>query len=310
MSVRHFLSVGDLTRDETLAVLDRAATLKTRWNTERRASKKLRGYTLAGIYEKPSLRTRVTFEAGMTQLGGHTIYLGPDDIQLGVRETIGDTAGNLSRWVQIITARTFSHDTIVQLAANATVPVVNTLSDREHPCQALADFLTLRERAGRLQGAKLAYIGDGNNVAHSLLLMGGLLGTNVSVATPPGYAPDPAIVEQARGYAAESDAEIVVTTDIPTAVAGADAIYGDVWASMGQEREREERAAIFAPYQITSDMMRATGNPGTIFLHCLPAHRGEEVTAEVFDGPQSAVFDQAENRLHAQKALILFLLGK
>jgi ornithine carbamoyltransferase len=308
MPVRHFLSVSDLTRDETIDVLERAAQLKVKWNTQRRPSKKLRGYTLAGIYEKPSLRTRVTFEAGMTQLGGHTIYLGPADIKLGERETISDTARNLSRWVQIITARTFSHATITQLAAHSSVPVINTLSDREHPCQALADFLTLQEHVGRLQGAKIAYVGDGNNVAHSLMLMGGLLGTNVAIATPSGYSPDPRIVDQARQYAAESDAEIVVTTDVEQAVTEADAIYGDVWASMGQESEREERATIFMPYQITNDVLRATGNPATIFLHCLPAHRGEEVTAEVFDGPQSKVFDQAENRLHAQKALILFLL--
>ena len=309
MAVRHFLSVSDLTRDETLDVLERAAQLKVKWNTQRRPSKKLRGYTLAGIYEKPSLRTRVTFEAGMTQLGGHAIYLGPADIKLGERETISDTARNLSRWVQIITARTFSHTTITELATHSSVPVINTLSDREHPCQALADFLTLQEHVGRLQGAKIAYVGDGNNVAHSLMLMGGLLGTNVAIATPSGYAPDPEIVEQARQYAAESDAEIVVTTEVEQAVAGADAIYGDVWASMGQESERDERATIFMPYQITNDVLRASGNPSTIFLHCLPAHRGEEVTAEVFDGPQSKVFDQAENRLHAQKALILFLLG-
>lgn len=309
MPVRHYLSVGDFTRDETLAVLERAARLKAKWNEQHRPSKKLRGYTLAGIYEKPSLRTRVTFETGMTQLGGHALYLGPSDIKLGERETISDTARNLSRWVQVITARTFAHATITELAAHSAVPVINALSDREHPCQALADFLTLQEHVGRLQGAKITYVGDGNNVAHSLMLMGGLLGTHVAVATPSGYAPAPEIVAQAERYASESDAEIVVTTDIEQAVHGADAIYGDVWASMGQESERAERAAIFAPYQISGDTLRATGNPNTIFLHCLPAHRGEEVTAEVLDGPQSAVFDQAENRLHAQKALILFLLG-
>ncbi len=309
MSVRHYLGVNDLTREETLEVLARAARLKTKWSTQRLASKKLRGYTLAGIYEKPSLRTRVTFEAAMTQLGGHAIYLGPSDIRLGVRETIPDVARNLSRWVQVITARVFDHAAVTELAANSSVPVINTLSDREHPCQSLADFLTLQEQVGRLQGAKIAYVGDGNNVAHSLMLMGGMLGVSVSIATPEGYAPDPAIVAQATAYAAESDAEIVVTTDVHKAVSDADAVYGDVWASMGQEAEQAERAAIFAPYQIDTNVLAATGNPATIFLHCLPAHRGEEVTAEVFDGPQSRVFDQAENRLHAQKALILFLLG-
>lgn len=309
MSVRHYLGVGDLTRDETLEVLSRAARLKGRWNNKRIPSKKLRGYTLAGIYEKPSLRTRVTFEAGMTQLGGHAIYLGPTDIKLGVRETIPDVAHNLSRWVQVITARVFDHAAVTELAHHSSVPVINTLSDREHPCQALADFLTLQEHTGRIQGAKIAYVGDGNNVAHSLMLMGGLLGASVSVATPEGYAPDPTIVAQAQQYATESDAEIVVTTDKLEAVAGADVIYSDVWASMGQESEQAERAAIFAPYQIDDALLGATGRSDTIFLHCLPAHRGEEVTASVFDGPQSRVFDQAENRLHAQKALILFLLG-
>jgi ornithine carbamoyltransferase len=310
MTVRHYLGVTDLSRKETLEVLERAHTLKKKWQAKGKPSKRLRGYTLAGIYEKPSLRTRVTFEAGMTRLGGHAIYLGPADIKVGHREPAADVARNLSRWVQIITARTFAHQTVVDLAEASSIPVINALSDREHPCQALADFLTLYEHTGSFEGCKLTYIGDGNNVAHSLLLMGGLLGTSVAVAGPAGYSPDSSIVEQARALAAESGAEITVTQDIDVAVAGADAVYTDVWASMGQEEESDMRREIFAGYQVTPATMAATGKPGSIFMHCLPAHRGEEVAADVIDSPQSVIFDQAENRLHAQNALILSLLGK
>ena len=309
MSVRHYLGVADLTEKETLALLERAVKLKRKWNTERRPSRKLRGYTLAAIYEKPSLRTRVSFEAGMTQLGGHAIYLGPGDIQLGQREIAADVARNLSRIVQIVAARTFLHSTITDLAAWSTIPVINALSDREHPCQVLADFLTLIERFGSVEGRKIAYLGDGNNVAHSLLLMGGLLGTSVAVASPLGYQPDPIVFEQAQSLARRCGAAITVTTDPTEAVVGADAVYTDVWTSMGQESEREARTGIFAPYQVTAELMQATGKADSIFMHCLPAHRGEEVTDQVLDSPQSVVFDQAENRLHAQKALMLFLLG-
>ncbi|HZG67701.1 MAG TPA: ornithine carbamoyltransferase [Herpetosiphonaceae bacterium] len=310
MTVRHYVGVADLSRQETLEVIKRAHKLRTKWRTRGKPSEKLRGYTLASIYEKPSLRTRVTFEAGMTQLGGHAIYLGPSDIQLGRREPAGDVARNLSRWVQIISARTFAHKTVEDLASASDVPVINALSDREHPCQALADFLTLYEHTGGVEGRKLAYIGDGNNVAHSLLLMGALLGTSVAVAGPADYAPDSDVVEQARALAAPSGAEITITPNIDIAVVGADAVYTDVWTSMGQEQESSIRRESLAAYQVTPAVMSATGKPDTIFLHCLPAHRGEEVTAEVIDGPQSVVLDQAENRLHAQKALILFLLGK
>jgi ornithine carbamoyltransferase len=308
--VRHYVGVADLSRQETLEVVKRAHKLKTKWRAHGKPSEKLRGYTLASIYEKPSLRTRVTFEAGMTQLGGHAIYLGPSDIQLGRREPAGDVARNLSRWVQIISARTFAHKTLEDLASASAVPVINALSDREHPCQALADFLTLYEHAGGVKGRKLAYIGDGNNVAHSLLLMGALLGTSVAVAGPADYAPDSDVVEQARALAAPSGAEITITPNIDIAVVGADAVYTDVWTSMGQEQESSIRRESLAAYQVTPAVMSATGKPDTIFLHCLPVHRGEEVTAEVIDSPQSVVLDQAENRLHAQKALILFLLGK
>ncbi len=310
MPPRHYTSVLDLDRDQTLAVLARAAKLKAAWHKKRKASKRLRGYTLAAIFEKPSLRTRTTFEAGMTQLGGHSTYLGPNDIRLGARESVADIAQNLSRWVQIIMARTYAHSTITELAEWSAVPVINGLSDQEHPCQALADFQTLQERLGNLEGKKLAYVGDGNNVAHSLLLMGALLGLHVSVATPEGYEPHMEIIERAQQLAAAQHANIEATWDVQQAVQGADAVYTDVWASMGQEVEAEARRSIFAGYQVTPELMAATGKPETIFMHCLPAHRGEEVAAAVLDGPQSIVFDQAENRLHAQKALILWLLDR
>lgn len=310
MPLRHYTSVLDLDRAETLAVLQRGVKLKAAWHKKPKASKRLRGFTLAAIFEKPSLRTRTTFEAGMTQLGGHSIYLGPSDIQLGQRETVADIAQNLSRWVQIVMARTFAHTTITELAQWSTVPVINGLSDLEHPCQALADFLTLQERVGELAGKKLTYVGDGNNVAHSLLLMGALLGVNVTVATPEGYEPRTEIIERAQQIAAESDASIEVTWDLHQAVQAADAVYTDVWASMGQEAEAEARRNVFATYQVTPELMAATGKPDTIFMHCLPAHRDEEVSAAVLDSPQSVVFDQAENRLHAQKALMLWLLER
>jgi ornithine carbamoyltransferase len=309
MPLRHYTSVLDLTRDETLRILQRAAALKQEWNTKRQPAEMLHGYTLAAIYEKPSLRTRVTFEAGMTQLGGHSIYLSPADIQLGKRESVADVARSLSRWVQIIMARTFDQRTITDLAANSSVPVINGLSNLEHPCQALADFLTFKEHIGAFEGKKLAYIGDGNNVAHSLLLMGALLGVDVAVATPAGYEPQPEVVKQAQQAAARSGTQIGISNDLYAAAQDADAIYTDVWASMGQENEADARKKIFAPYQVTTDVL-AQSNKRSIFLHCLPAHRGEEVAADVIDGPRAVVFDQAENRLHVQKALMLWLLGR
>lgn len=310
MPPRHYISVLDLSRDETLAVLKRASKVKRDWNTDRKFSKRLRGQTLAAIFEKPSLRTRVTFEAGMTQLGGHTIYLGPQDIQLGQRESVADVAQNLSRFVQVIMARTFSHRTITELAEASSVPVINGLSDLEHPCQALADMFTLREQLGTLEGKKIAWVGDGNNMAHSLLLLAAQLGVHIAVATPEGYEPQREIIERAQQLAGESGSSILITYDPREAVQGADVIVTDVWASMGQEHEAEARRGVFAGYQVTPELMAASGNPNTLFMHCLPAHRGEEVAAEVIDGPQSIVFDEAENRLHAQKALILWLLGR
>ncbi|HMQ32133.1 MAG TPA: ornithine carbamoyltransferase [Chloroflexaceae bacterium] len=308
---RHFLSAADLSRDEAEALLARAATLKAEWRAGGEglhARLPLRGKTLALVFEKPSLRTRVAFEAGMTQLGGHGSYFSANDIDMGGRESVSDVAQNLSRMVQAIASRVFKHATIETLARHATVPVINALSDREHPCQALADLLTLRERFGRLQGLRLAYVGDGNNVAHSLMLLGATLGVSTTVACPPDYRPDPEILAQAERLGAETDAAVHVTASPAEAAAGADALYTDVWASMGQEHETARRRPVFAPYQVNQALM-AQAAGGALFMHCLPAHRGEEVTAEVIDGPQSVVFDQAENRLHVQKALILTLLG-
>ena len=310
MTARHYLQVTDLTADDVLAVLARARKLKAKWRATGKPSRKLRGATLAAIYEKPSLRTRVTFDVAMAQLGGHTVNLGDQDIRMGQREAVADVARNLSRWVQIIAARTFSHDTVVELARYSSVPVINSLSDREHPVQALADFMTFGEHVGELQGRKLAYVGDGNNVAHSLMLMGASLGVNVAVAGPLPYAPASEFLTEAQTLAQVRGAEVTYTPDISSALAGADAVYTDVWTSMGQEQERDARLASFVGYQVTEAMMEATGKPATIFMHCLPAHRGEEVAAELLDGARSVVFDQAENRLHVQKALLLFLLEK
>lgn len=308
---KHFLSVADLSRDEAEALLGRAATLKAEWHaggTGLHAEWPLRGKSLALVFEKPSLRTRVAFEAGMTQLGGNGSYLSANDIDMGGRESVPDVARNLSRWVQAIAARVFKHGTVETLARHATIPVINALSDREHPCQALADCLTLRERFGSLQGLRLAYMGDGNNVCHSLMLLGGMLGMSVVVACPPDYRPDSEILAHAQQLAAASGATIGVTANPDEAAAGANAIYTDVWTSMGQEHEAARRRPVFQPYQVNSKLM-AQAAPNAHFMHCLPVHREEEVTTDVIDGPQSVVFDQAENRLHVQKALILTLLG-
>ncbi|MEI8166450.1 MAG: ornithine carbamoyltransferase [Chloroflexales bacterium] len=308
---KHFLSAADLTRNEAEALLERAAMLKAEWRMGGQglhAQWPLRGKTLALVFEKPSLRTRVAFEAGMTQLGGHGSYLSANDIDMGGRESVPDVAQNLSRWVQAIAARVFKHTTVETLARHASVPVINALSDREHPCQALADMLTLRERFGRLQGLKLTYVGDGNNVCHSLLLLGATLGVSVTVACPPDYRPDPEVLAQAAAIGAETDASIVVTASPVEGVAGADAVYTDVWTSMGQEHETARRRPVFAPYQVNPALL-AHASPDAVFMHCLPVHRDEEVTAEVVDGAQAVIFEQAENRLHVQKALILTLLG-
>jgi ornithine carbamoyltransferase len=268
----------------------------------------LGGRFLAMIFEKPSLRTRVTFEVGIQSLGGSAIFLDHSNARLGERESIPDVAHSLSRWVQGIVARVFEQKALEELAAHASIPVVNALSDRFHPCQALSDFFTLEERFGAARGLKLAYVGDGNNVCHSLLLAGARVGANVRVATPAGYAPDAQIVADARRTAKETRGKIEVLRAPQEAVAGAQAIYTDVWTSMGQESETDERAAKFAPYQVNDELISLAA-PDAVFLHCLPAHRGAEVTDAVMDGPRSIVFDQAENRLHVQKAILLKLLG-
>lgn len=301
--------ITDLNRDQAWALLSLARVLKDTLSLGGTVhSELLAGKTLAMIFEKPSLRTRVSFEIGMFQLGGHALYLQPSDIGMGKREPVADVARVLGRMADGIMARVFSHQTIVDLAQYSEAPVINGLCDLEHPCQALADFLTLWERRGTVEGLKVAYIGDGNNVAHSLALLGGLLGAHVVIATPPGYEPNAAIIDTAQGYAAETGGSVSVTHDVKVACKEADAVYTDVWASMGQEAEAAERAKIFAPYQV-DEALFGLAKSEAIFLHCLPAHRGEEVSAEVVEHPRSAVWDQAENRLHAQKAVLAVLLG-
>jgi ornithine carbamoyltransferase len=306
MRGRDFVSIDDLSAVELTEVLDRAGALKQRQRAGETAPL-LAGKTLAMIFEKPSLRTRVTFEVGMRQLGGGAVNLAPADIQLGVRESVTDVARNLSRWVDGIMARTFAHQTIVDLAAAASVPVINGLSDWEHPCQTLADLLTVQEHLGRLEGARMAWVGDGNNVLHSLLLAAGKLGISVAAATPAGYAPAADVVRRAQGLASRTGATVLVTTDPMEAVRGADIIYTDVWVSMGQEAERGQRLRDFTGYQLNAALLGTAGGRARV-MHCLPAHRGEEITDEVLDGPSSIVLDQAENRLHAQKGLLALIL--
>jgi ornithine carbamoyltransferase len=268
----------------------------------------LAGRFLAMIFEKPSLRTRVTFEVGIASLGGTAIYLDHADTHLGDRESIPDVGRCLSRWVHGIVARVFSQDALDILAAHATVPVINALSDVYHPCQTLSDFFTLEEKFGSARGINLAYVGDGNNVCHSLMVAGAHVGAHVRIATPAGYEPDAKIVAAARQDAAAMQGTIELFRSPEEAVSGAQAVYTDVWASMGQESETEARAAIFAPYQVNTALMSHAA-PDAVFLHCLPAHRGSEVTDEVMESPRSIVFDQAENRLHVQKAILSMLLN-
>jgi ornithine carbamoyltransferase len=306
---RDLLSIADLRRDEIEAVLDRAAALKAEFRAHgRHDGPPLPGQTLAMLFEKPSLRTRVTFEAGMSQLGGHAIHLGPGDVGLGVRESVADVARNLDRWVDGIIIRTFAHSTVEELAAEAAIPVVNALTDHEHPCQALADLLTLRERFGRLEGLVVAFIGDGNNVFHSLALAGASMGMEIRIAHPDGYGPDPNVVGEAGLLAEENGGAVVVGEDPRVAVREADAVYTDTWTSMGQEAEVAERRIAFKGYTVDDALLDAA-TPETLVMHCLPAHRGEEITSEVLDGPRSIVLDQAENRLHVQKAWLVEALG-
>ncbi|HLY66580.1 MAG TPA: ornithine carbamoyltransferase [Chloroflexota bacterium] len=299
---RDFLSVNDLTGEELVYLLDLADRLK-----RGEESQALKSRSVALLFEHPSLRTRLTFDLGIQQLGGHSIYMSPSEVHLGERESVPDIAHNLERWVQCIVARVRYHSSLVELADAARVPVVNALSDREHPCQALADFQTIRDHLGGLKGAVLLYCGDGNNVCHSLLLAGAKLGMSVWVATPPAFEPRREIVALAEREAENTGATIRVERNPDVLIGGADALYTDVWASMGQESETDQRRRVFQPYQVNAQLL-AKAKPHAIVLHDMPAHRGEEITDEVIDGPQSVVFDQAENRLHAQKALLSMLL--
>jgi ornithine carbamoyltransferase len=303
---KDFLSIHDLSRYEFFELMDQTQKIKDDPDDYR---KKLKYQILAMIFEKPSLRTRMTFEVGMLELGGEAIYLSPNEIQLGKRETVEDVAHNLERWVDGIMIRTFAHDNVVRLAKAASVPVINALTDLLHPCQAMADFFTLKEHKGNISKIKLAWVGDGNNVCHSLMFAAAKAGCKMSAAVLKGYEPNPEIVKMALADGEGTDFELLVTNDPADAVRDADAIYSDVWTSMGQEAEKEERLRLFAPFQVNEALM-AKAKDDCVFMHCLPAHRGEEVSAEVFDGPRSIVFDQAENRLHAQKAIMLALMGE
>jgi ornithine carbamoyltransferase len=303
-SPQHLLTLEELSGKGLGTLLDLAAKVK---KTPGKYAAALKGKTLAMIFEKSSTRTRVSFETGMFQLGGHALCLNGSDLQLGRGETVADTAKVLSRYVQGIMIRTFAHTTVEELSKAASVPVINGLTDSHHPCQALADLQTLRERFGKLKGLQLVYVGDGNNVAHSLLIASAKVGMHCRVACPPGYEPDQAVVKKARKEASGTGSRLEVVQGARGSLKGAHAVYTDVWTSMGQEAERTKRLQAFKGYQVDEALM--TEAPKAVFLHCLPAHRGEEVSAGVMDGAKSLVFDQAENRLHAQKALMITLMG-
>lgn len=303
---KDFITIHDLSTYEFQEMMDLTEKMKKNPGKYRKV---LKDKILAMIFQKPSLRTRMTFEVGMLQLGGEAVYLAPSDIQMGSREGVRDIGKNLERWVDGIMIRTFGHNIILELAESTRLPVINALTDLLHPCQAMADFFTLREKKGHLAGLKLAYVGDGNNVCHSLMLAAAKAGTRMAVATPPGYEPKPEIVAWAREDGRDTGFELTITNDPLEAVKEADAIYTDVWASMGQEAEKEARKKIFLPYQVNRELF-SKAKPDTYFMHCLPAHRGEEVTDEVIDSPNSIVYDQAENRLHVQKVIMMLLMGK
>jgi ornithine carbamoyltransferase len=299
-----FLSIRDFTPGQIKQLLHLAQQIKV---DPAAYSNALKGKTLAMIFEKPSLRTRVTFDVGIHQLGGYSLYLSPAEINLGQRESVYDVAKNLERMVQGVMIRTFAHDIVERMAQYAAIPVINGLTDYSHPCQAMADYLTILEVKGRLAGLKVAFIGDGNNVAHSLMFAGAQLGAHVWVATPPGYEPLKNALCWAQRRGAETGGTCTITTDPVEAVRDADVVYTDVWASMGQEAEAGERRQHFLPYQVNAALF-ALAKPDAIFMHCLPAHRGDEVTDEVIDCPRSVVFQEAENRLHVQKAIMLELM--
>ena len=302
---RDLVSSGDLSPSEVETILSLAALLKSR---PAEFSRSLSGKQVVMFFEKPSLRTRLTFESAMASMGGTAFFVDQREERLGTRETLSDVAHNVERWVHGMVLRTFSHETIEDMAQHASIPVINALSNEEHPCQALADYFTLQERFGDLKNVTLGYVGDGNNVSHSLILTAAALGSRIRVATPKGYEPNTEIVERAKTIAAETGASIELMKDPAEAVKGAQAVYTDAWTSMGWEHEAQKRSRIFSPYQV-NDALMAKAEPGALFMHCLPAHRGEEVTDAVMDSEQSVVFDQAENRMHVQKAILLLLLG-
>ncbi len=302
MKGKSLASLYDLTREEIEQIFKTSELLKLQ-HLSGQEHHLLKGKTLAMIFEKPSTRTRVSFEVGMWQLGGYALYLGAGDLQLGRGETIGDTAQVLSRYVDGIMARVFSHKTILDLAAHSRVPVINGLSDYSHPCQGLTDLFTAYEKKRGLSGLKMAYVGDGNNVAHSLIYGCSKVGMDIVLGCPKGYEPDPQVVSKGKEEAKKTGCEVIVTNDPKEAVKGADVVYTDVWASMGKEKEHEERVKAMKPYQVNAGLVKGA-KEDYIFMHCLPAHRGEEVTNEVADSKNSVIFDQAENRMHVQKALM------
>lgn len=302
---RDLVSIQDLTPEEIIGLLDLATAMKHSPSDFRGM---LAGKQLVLFFEKPSLRTRLTFESAMNSLGGISFFVDQTSSRLGDREPLSDIAHNLERWVDGIVLRTFAHETVSKMAEYASIPVINALSDFEHPCQALADILTVREKFGELKGAKIAYVGDGNNVAHSLILAAAAVGAKISVGTPKGFEPNSGIVATAKKVAVKTGAKIHVVNDPVAAVAGADVVYTDVWASMGHESEAVERKTTFAAYQVNEELV-AHASKHALFMHCLPAHRGDEVAASVIDSTRSIVFDEAENRLHIQKAILVMLMG-
>jgi ornithine carbamoyltransferase len=304
VKTQDFLSVRDLRKEEILETFRIALDMK---KDREKYSTALKGKALALIFEKPSLRTRTTFDIGIQQLGGFSLYLSPAEISLGKRESVHDVAKNLERMVQGIMIRTFAHQIVIDMAKFASIPIINGLTDYSHPCQAMADYLTIYEKKGKLEGLKVCYVGDGNNVAHSLMFAGARLGVHVTVASPAGFEPNPTAFRDAAEDAKATGAKIEVVHDPVEGVQNADVIYTDIWASMGQEGEAEARKKIFRPYQVNAQLM-SHAKKDAIFMHCLPAHRGDEVTDEVIDAPSSVVFDEAENRLHAQKSIMYQLM--
>ena len=301
--VRHLLTIRDLTAQEIQSLFTQATRLKK--STSR--TEPLRGKTLGLMFQKPSVRTKVSFEVGMNQLGGQTLYMGPVELEQGKRESAKDLARVLSRYLDGIVSRTFGHQDVVEMAEWATIPVINGLSDESHPCQALADLFTIQEKTGKLRGVKMAYVGDGNNVCHSLIEATALTGVHLAIATPAGYEPKPEVVQWAQAQARKTGSQITLTQNPKEAVSGATIVYTDVWTSMGQEKERQQRQRIFLDFQVNRALMQQAAK-GALFMHCLPAHRGEEVSDDLMDSKQAIVYDQAENRLHLQKAILLMLL--